>query len=280
MTKILNGKELADFVKQRQIHQVRRLIQADKIQPRLAIITTSEVGAVSPTEVYLRMKQNYARDILIEAETFREENPPKIAQLIQELNSDTQTSGMIVQLPLAGADEKTTREILNLIAPEKDVDGLGENARFDSATAVAINWLLAGYNIDLLQKKIAVVGQGKLVGAPLFKLWRDSGFDVTALDEFSRNIPETIAQADVVVTATGAPGLIRERWLKNGAVVIDAGTATDKGKIVGDLEAKARERKDLILTPEKGGVGPLTIAALFDNVIRAAAKFQKSRTKN
>lgn len=280
MTKILNGKELADFVKQRQIHQVRRLIQADKIQPRLAIITTSEVGAVSPTEVYLRMKQNYARDILIEAETFREENPPKIAQLIQELNSDTQTSGMIVQLPLAGADEKTTREILNLIAPEKDVDGLGENARFDSATAVAINWLLAGYNIDLRQKKIAVVGQGKLVGAPLFKMWLDSGFDVTALDEFSRNIPETIAQADVVVTATGAPGLLRERWLKNGAVVIDAGTATDNGKIVGDLEAKARERKDLILTPEKGGVGPLTIAALFDNVIRAAAKFQKSRTKN
>ena len=174
----------------------------------------------------------------------------------------------MLQLPLANPDQ--TDELINLISPTKDVDGLGERAKWDPTTATAINWLVAGYNINLSGRKIAIVGQGRLVGGPLTKMWRNSGYDVTPLDDTCRNLTDALADKDVVVTATGVPGLIKPDMLKHGAVVIDAGVADDNGQTVGDLDPEVYQRNDLIITPQKGGVGPLTIAALMDNVIRAS----------
>jgi methylenetetrahydrofolate dehydrogenase (NADP+)/methenyltetrahydrofolate cyclohydrolase len=203
----------------------------------------------------------------VEVEIFREKID-EIPAKIRELNSDEKIHGIIVQLPLENPAK--TDEIVNLVKPEKDVDALGENAILDPATPMAINWLLAGYNIDLREKNIVIVGNGRLVGKPLAKMWRNSGLNVEVLDSDSENIREELRAADVIVAATGVPNLIRESDVKIGAVVVDAGTASEQGKIVGDVSPSVRERADLTITPEKGGVGPLTIVALMDNVIRAA----------
>ena len=260
----LNGRELRDFVKERQAHQVRGLIQHFKVQPRLAIIQTTDDVV---TNVYTRLKQSYGQDIRIVVDLHKVALAEAPA-LIKQLNDDPSVQGIVVQLPLS--DPAQTDEVVDLIDPAKDVDGLGRDAKWDSATAVAINWLLAGYNVDLANKKIAIVGQGRLVGGPLTKMWRNSGYDVTPLDDTCRNLTNALVDKDVVVTATGVPRLITTNMLKSGAVVVDAGVADDNGQTVGDVDDAVYSRDDLTITPQKGGVGPLTIAALMDNVIRAS----------
>lgn len=265
MARILNGRELVGFIKERQAHQVRGLIQHFKVQPKLAIIVTVDNPVI---DLYVRLKCNYAADIRIETEVYHIRQS-EAADLIKRLNDDTAVTGIIVQLPLA--DPAQTDELVNLIVPDKDVDGLGAKAKWDAATPTAINWLLAGYNVQLKDRKLAVVGQGRLVGAPLTKMWRNSNLDVTTYDiDSADRLTKELVNYDVVVTATGVPGLIKPDMLKPKAAVVDAGTATDHGEVVGDLDPGVYERKDLTLTPTKGGVGPLTIAALLDNVIRAS----------
>jgi methylenetetrahydrofolate dehydrogenase (NADP+)/methenyltetrahydrofolate cyclohydrolase len=270
VTKSLNGTELVGYIKERQARQVRGLRQARNVFPRLVIIKTP--GASKVIETYVRLKQKYGADILIQTDS-ETASEAEIPALIERLNKDESVHGIIVQLPLD--DTSKTDEILELIAPEKDVDGLGSKARFDSATAVAINWLLVGYGVALENKRIAIVGNGRLVGAPLARMWTQSGFNVKVLDRSTGDIVKELRESDVVVTATGTPRLITAAMLNVGAVVVDAGTASEEGVIIGDLDESVRERDDLTITPEKGGVGPLTVAALFDNVI-AAASAQKS----
>jgi methylenetetrahydrofolate dehydrogenase (NADP+)/methenyltetrahydrofolate cyclohydrolase len=263
MAKILDGNELADFIKERQAHQVRGLRQHDKIRPRLAIVVTSDNPVIG---TYVRLKQAYAQDILIETDVFRVD-VDRAAAKITELNDDQLVTGIIVQLPLS--DPALTDQLVNLISPAKDVDGLGQNSQFDPATAVAINWLLTGYNIELTGRKIVIVGRGRLVGAPLAAMWQQSGYDVTVLGR-NADLKSALAQAEIIVSATGVPGLLTDDLIPPGAVVVDAGTADDSGVVVGDVAPDLRERDDITITPAKGGVGPLTIAALMDNLIRAA----------
>lgn len=261
---MLNGSELAGFIKERQAHEVRGLRQAWHIQPKLAIVVTVEHPAI---EIYMRMKQRYGADILVDVEVHRVKQS-EAPDLIAQLNTDDTVHGIIVQLPLENPDQ--TDEIVNLVAPTKDVDALGENAVLDPATPLAIMWLLAGYNIELAGRKIVLVGRGKLVGGPLERILQASGYDVTVVDRKTADITAVVSQADVIITATGTPGLIPSAMIKEGAVVVDAGVAGEQGKTVGDLAPDVYERNDLTITPRKGGVGPLTICALFDNVIRAA----------
>ena len=272
--RFLNGAELRDFIKERQAKQVRALRQSWRVFPKLVIFYSSKNPV---TETYMRLKENYGADILVEVER-REVEISKLKEEIQKANIDEDIHGIIVQLPLENKNgeklsKNETEAILSEISKEKDVDGLN-GGNFIPATAQAINWLLAGYNISLENKKIAVVGQGKLVGAPLSKMFEDSGVDVSKFDELnSSEMKEKLKDFDVVITAVGKPGLITSEMLKNKAVVVDAGTASENGKIKGDVEDSVRElRKDLTITPIKGGVGPLTVASLIDNVIVAARK--------
>ena len=126
---------------------------------------------------YVNLKKQYGEDIGINVEDFRANDSDALREAIIRANNDPSINGIIIQLPLT--DKSQTDELCNLIAPEKDVDGLGQNAKFDSATATAINWLLAGYDIKLANTKIALVGRGKLVGAPLYKMFTNSDYDVT-----------------------------------------------------------------------------------------------------
>jgi methylenetetrahydrofolate dehydrogenase (NADP+)/methenyltetrahydrofolate cyclohydrolase len=135
---------------------------------------------------------------------------------------------------------------------------------------MAIDWLVAGYNVELKGRPIAIVGNGRLVGAPLAKLWNSAGYDVSIYDELTQDLAGHVRKAEVIVTATGVPGLITSQMVQPGAAIIDAGVASENGVLVGDVADDVRERGDITITPIKGGVGPLTVTALFDNLIQAA----------
>jgi methylenetetrahydrofolate dehydrogenase (NADP+)/methenyltetrahydrofolate cyclohydrolase len=262
--RILDGKELAGFIEERQARQVRALRQALHVFPRLAIIQTIDDPVI---DTYVRLKQRYGEDVLVDVDVHKIDQS-ELMGTIERLNSDDSVHGIIIQLPLA--DETQTDEAVNAVAPEKDVDGLGQGAIHTPATAMAIDWLLAGYNVELKGKQIAIVGNGRLVGSPLAKLWQSAGLNVVVFDDSTDDLVSGLRASGIVVTATGVPGVVSSMMLQPNAVVVDAGTAAEHGKIVGDLAADVRERNDLTITPEKGGVGPLTVTALFDNVIQAA----------
>ena len=267
----LNGSELAGFIKERQAKQVRALRQAWHINPRLAIVTDVENPVI---ETYMRLKQRYGADILIDVEIHRVSAGGAL-EVIQELNNRDDVQGIILQLPISNSDQ--TEELLESIREDKDVDGLRKKAIFQAATPTAINWLLAGYGVDLKGKKVAIVGRGRLVGAPLERMWLKSGVDVTVFEK-GDDLSQLI-NYDIIVSATGVPGLIKSQIIKAKAVVVDAGTASENGKIVGDVSEEMRQRNDVIITPKKGGVGPLTVSALFDNVITACLKIA-NQSKN
>jgi methylenetetrahydrofolate dehydrogenase (NADP+) / methenyltetrahydrofolate cyclohydrolase len=263
----LNGRELAGYIKERQAKQVRRLKQAFDIDPKLAIVVTVDDPVIN---TYLKLKQKYGADILVDVDVHRV-SQSEIGPLLKKLGEDDSVHAIIVQLPLQNPEE--TDMIVNLVNPDKDVDGLGENPEFEPATPMAILWLLSGYNIDLLGKEILLVGQGKLVGRPLKKMLEDSGINPAVADKRTLDLKAEALKADVVITATGVHGLIKPDMLKENAVVVDAGVASEGGKTVGDVDSEVYEtRDDLTITPVKGGVGPLTVCALFENVIQAANK--------
>ena len=258
--KSLSGKELAGFIKERQAHQVA----GSKVKPKLLILRDSDNPVITK---YVNLKKQYGEDIGIEVIDLCAQDDALREEIIRA-NADNSISGIIIQLPLT--DKSKTDELCNLISPAKDVDGLGQNAKFDSATATAINWLLAGYDIKLANVKIALVGRGKLVGAPLYKMFTGSGYDVTL---FHHNSDLTkLNQYDIIITATGQPGLITSSMVKPGAILVDAGTASEDGVLKGDLADEVRSRTDLAaITPITGGVGPLTVTCLFDHVIQATS---------
>jgi methylenetetrahydrofolate dehydrogenase (NADP+)/methenyltetrahydrofolate cyclohydrolase len=262
----LNGSDLAGFIKERQAHQVRGLIQAHGVTPRLAIVQANHTPII---DTYVGLKKKYGADIQVEVDDYVIEQSEAL-QTIQKLNADPTVHGIIVQLPVANPAD--TDELVNTIDPAKDVDGLGAHSAFDPATPTAVSWLLAGYNVEMRGKKIVVVGQGRLVGAPLTRMLRESGLDVVTADESTQDLSALTHTADVLITATGQPGLIKSDMVMPGAVVVDAGVATDAGKMVGDVADDVRERTDLSMTPARGGVGPLTVCALFENVIEAARR--------
>lgn len=264
--KLLNGSELAGYIKERQSKQVRRFIQADKIKPRLAIVLCNQNPVC---QTYVRLKRSYGEDILVDVDVIEVKQTDAL-KAIKKLNDDKTVHGIIVQLPLP--DESQTDEILNAVKPEKDVDGLSSNSLFDPATPIAILWLLNGHNIELAGKKITLVGRGRLVGAPLRKMMEKSGLEVRVINSQTKNPAEILLDSNIIITAAGRPEFISSTQIPKNCVVVDAGVASDKGQLKGDLAEDVYERDDLTLTPRKGGVGPLTVAALFDNLIRAASK--------
>lgn len=261
--KILNGRELAEYIKQRQSREVRSLSQSRGICPKLSIIKTSDNPVI---DSYVKLKQRYGSDIGVEV-TISHLLMDDVKTVINEHNNDKNIHGIIIQLPLA--DESATGELLNLVTSNKDVDGLSEDSKFVPATALAIEWLIDGYNIDLASKNIAIVGRGRLVGGPLEKILIQRGLNVTVFDKGVGELNDLV-DYDVVISATGQPSLIKSSMLKPGAVAIDAGVASDSGELHGDFEDGIYSRSDLMITPVKGGVGPLTVTALFENLLKAA----------
>lgn len=261
--RLLNGSELVEFIKERQAKMVRNLRQEHGLSPRLAIIRTNPDPVV---DSYMKLKQGYGQDILVDVDIHTIDQSQAVEK-IRELNHDESVHGIIVQIPLP--DRSLTDEVLASVDVTKDVDGLAPGSQFDPATPIAINWLLAGYNIELKGKQLLIVGQGRLVGRPLRYIWEKSGLEVNSADRKTANLSHLTKKANVIVSATGVPGLITADMINPKTVIVDAGVATDTNGLVGDVALDVRDLPDITITPVKGGVGPLTVAALFDNVIRA-----------
>ena len=267
--KLLNGLEIAGFIKERQAYQVRSLKQSQKVYPKLAIVSCSDNPVIAK---YISLKQKYGEDIGVEVVVHQVEQKDALGT-IKKLNEDSSIHGIIVQLPLPASDK--TDGVVESISGKKDVDALSSHSIFEPATPMAILWLLAGYNIELKDKHIVLVGLGRLVGQPLKKMLEAANYDFEVVDEDTKNPASVILRADVVISAVGKPGLITSSMLKDKAVVVDAAVASEGGKLVGDAADDVYERADITITPRIGGVGPLTICVLFDNVIRAAQESVK-----
>ncbi|MEK7472181.1 MAG: bifunctional 5,10-methylenetetrahydrofolate dehydrogenase/5,10-methenyltetrahydrofolate cyclohydrolase [Patescibacteria group bacterium] len=270
--KELNGKDIVDFIKMRQLHVSRSLRQASHATPKLVIIRTNPDPVV---DTYLKLKKSYGEDLEAEVEVVELAQKDAIAT-INKLNKDKSVFGIIVQLPLA--DKKDTLEILAAVDPAKDVDGLTPNSKFTPPTVTAIDWLLAGHNVNLLGKKIVIVGKGRLVGAPLEKHWKTAELDVSSVDDTVKDLGAELKTADVIVSAVGQPGLIRSSMVKKDAILVDAGVSAGKNGLLGDVDDEVRKRSDVRITPKVGGVGPLTIAALFENLLFSTGVSVKKST--
>lgn len=251
--KLLSGRDVADFIKQRHVQAVAGLA----VQPRLAIIRSQDNEA---GDRYLKMKRGYGVDIGVAVDLYVETSDT-ILERVATLNDDPAVTGIIIQLPLT--DQAITERATAAVALEKDVDGLAPGTSFEAATPKAALWLLAAHNIDLAGR-IVVVGQGRLVGKPLADRLEAAGHEVVRCDIHTKDLQAETIQADILFTATGQEHLIKSNMVKPGAVLVDMGSPRY------EFEPSLYQRDDLTLTPNPGGVGPMTVVSLFDNLIIAA----------
>lgn len=233
--------------------------------PRLAVIL---VGDDPASVVYVKIKEKIATQLGIGFDLFHLpgiSSQKEVEKIIAGLNQNDKIAGIIVQLPLPeGFDAEC---VLKLLSPAKDVDGF--YGRFPAPTAQAIWEILRFYGIFLEDKKIVIVGRGRLVGAPLGKLLHKMGFKPAVYDSHTTDLARKLKNADIIVTATGVPGLINLAMVSARTIIIDAGTSEAGGKLVGDVDL-AVYQKVQSYTPVPGGVGPVTVACLMRNVVAAA----------
>lgn len=262
----LDGDELASYIKQRHSGEIRAM----RIKPKLAIIMHANAGIATRTYVE-RTKKGYAVDIGAECEIHEVTlDQAGVIELIEKLNNDASVHGIIVQLPYPDVD---TEAVVAAVAPHKDIDGLNPDSNFDMPTPQAILWILAAYNISYKDKKVAVVGQGRLVGAPVADMLESSGALVTRCDSSTKDLAAVTLEADIVISATGIAKLIKPDMIRPGTVIVGAGTSDVGGSTKGDLDKELYKDDTLKVARNTGGVGPVTVAALFDNLLIAARTF-------
>lgn len=255
---IVDGKKLADEIKS----ELKAKARGKSLS--LAVVW---VGEDPVSERYVEKKKKFGLDIGVEVVVH--EYPSDILEedLVEEitrLNNDDNISGIIVQLPLpAEIDEQ---KILNLISPNKDVDALGEEARVFPPTIGAVKEILERNNIELSGKKVVVLGKGKLVGRPAAIWLTQEGANVSVIDSKTPDPASILKQADIIVSGVGRSDLITPEVLKEGVVLIDAGTSESSGQLKGDADPACADKCSLF-TPVPGGVGPLTVVMLFKNLL-------------
>lgn len=234
-------------------------------QPGLAVIL---VGHDPKSELYVSsIKQRQAEDLGISFTIHRFDelvNEATILETIERLNSELMVSGIIIQLPLP--EQLDTNHLLNAIAEEKDVDGLRSGSPFLPPTVEAIMKLLEAYDIPLADKKIVIVGKGRLVGGPLYNELKALKLNVTACDQSIDDLSTCTLGADILISATGVPRLIKPAMIQDGAVIIDVDTDVMYDDIIDKVS---------YITPQKGGVGPLTVSILLSHVVEAAGRVGK-----
>lgn len=258
---LLYGTELAGYIKQQQFERIRSLRYTSQ-SPQLAIISNREVISSK----YIQKKQEYGADIGIQV-TVHQPQPLELSGTIQSLNQDPSVHGIVVQLPLPEAVNTDT--VLGEIFPSKDVDGLHPDTRYDPPTPTAIFWLLSNYGVSLENKTVGVIGRGRLVGAPLVRMLRQSDINPFICDKNTGYLKRVFTQSDIVIAATGQPKLIAEEYIYPDTVIVDAGSAYQNGVLVGDVDPGVYGRDDIQVSPVPGGIGPLTVCALFGNVLNA-----------
>lgn len=238
------------------------------------------VGDDSVSASYVRIKGRAAESIGIKFKTVNfkaDTTTEEIVDEIQNLNRVPLMCGIIVQLPLPS--HINTQTVLNAISPALDVDCLGQSnsshfygndGGIGYPTALACMALIDSLNLDLNGKDIVVLGQGKLVGLPVSHLLKSRNLNITIVNSKTENINEIIKNADLIVSAMGQGKFITGDMLKDDVIIIDAGTSEENGAIVGDVDIDSVGDKASYVTPTPGGVGPVTVAMLLENVVKVA----------
>lgn len=277
MAVILDGKKMAQTVKQR----LQQMIKQQGITPKLGIIL---VGDDAASLIYVKNKQKAASEVGIETQLYHFDNQVSsetLENLIQTLNADSDVHGILVQLPLPKSFNAA--KILSEIDPKKDVDGFhpynigllqyGAGHGLQPATPKGIMQLIKSTGLDLSGKNALVIGRSNIVGKPMAMMLLGADCTVTMAHSKTTDLKALCQNADIIVSATGCAKLIKQDWVKSGAVVIDVGMNRDEqGKLCGDVDFEGVCQKAGFITPVPGGVGPMTIAMLLDNVVEAYLK--------
>ena|SRR3990167_4869272 len=273
---ILDGKALSQTI----LSKLKKEIVENNLRPKLVIV---QVGTDPASLIYIQQKQKAAISIGVDTKIVSVDSSvaqKELEQLIDKLNKDKNIQGIIVQKPLP--PQINSDQIDVLVDPTKDVDGLNPNSTFIPATARGILELLDYYEVQIKGKKVVVVGTSKLVGRPTGLQLKKKGALVTFCDDKTSDLASKTKEADILVVAVGKPKLITGQMVKKGAIVIDVGInrvqnqesriKNLKSKIVGDVDFDSVSKIASYITPVPGGVGPMTVAALMQNLVDAAKK--------
>lgn len=275
--KIIDGKTIAQQVRQEVAELVQQRLAAGKRAPGLAVVLVGENPA---SQIYVGSKRRACEEVGFLSRSYdlpATTSEAELLDLITKLNNDAEIDGILVQLPLpAGIDNV---KVLEHIAPEKDVDGfhpynvgrLCQRApKLRPCTPRGIVTLLERYNIDTFGLNAVVVGASNIVGRPMSMELLLAGCTTTVTHRFTKNLRHHIEHADLLVVAVGKPGFIPGEWIKPGAIVIDVGiNRLESGKVVGDVEFDVASERASYITPVPGGVGPMTVATLIQNTLQA-----------
>lgn len=272
---ILNGKNLADQLNQKLFIKIQEL----KTQGQVLKLVVILIGNNSASEIYVKNKKIACQNLGIECEIRRfavDASEAKIMTLIDTLNQDPKVNGILLQLPLP--QPFNVHQIIEKIAPNKDVDGFHSTnlgllsigqAKLKACTVSGIIQLLAAYDIQLAGKDILVIGLSRIVGLPLSLELITQHATVICAHKQTRDLNRKIKMADIVISATGQRGIIQTKDLEPGQVLIDVGIHYLDGKICGDIDFSAAQQIVAAITPVPGGVGPMTISALMQNILIA-----------
>lgn len=274
---LINGKELAKIIRGELKKKVDEL-KLYNINPKLAVIM---VGSDKASEIYVRNKSRACEEIGIEFEEFllaEKTTQKELIDLIENLNVRDDIHGILLQSPIP--DHLDIREAFDKIDYKKDVDGfnpinvgklsIGEDS-FISCTPYGVVKMLEAYNIEVEGKRAVIIGRSNIVGKPLLQCLLNKNATVTVCHSKTRDIENITKEADILIAALGKPKFVKDYMVKEGAVVIDVGiNRNEEGKIVGDVDFDNVSKKASYITPVPGGVGPMTIAMLMSNVVKAA----------
>lgn len=265
---VLSSQELRKKIKEE--------IENTEITPTLAVI---QVGDNKASSIYVRNKKRACEEVGINfvginfPDTISQDT---VIEEIKRLNNDISINGILVQLPLPTSFDEGV--IINEIDPVKDVDGLTytnvgnlvlENECLTSCTPMGVMELLNMYNVELEGKDVCIVGRSNLVGKPLIQLLLQKNATVSICHSKSKNMKDYTKHADVLIVAAGHPNLITKDMVKDGVVVIDVGINKENDSLCGDVSFDEVSKKASLITPVPGGVGPMTVACLLKNVVKA-----------
>lgn len=279
MAVIIDGKELAKKIRANLKIECEEL-KKKNINSKLAVIMVGEDPA---SKVYVRNKSKACEDVGIEYEEYLLDvntTQKELIELIEKLNNDKTINGILLQSPIPS--NLDINEAFRTISPQKDVDGFNpinvgklvlNQDTFVSCTPYGIMKMFEEYDIDLTGKNVVILGRSNIVGKPLIHCCLNKNATVTSCHSKTQNIAQKAKEADVLISAIGKANFVTADMVKDGAVVIDVGiNRLDNGKITGDVDFESVKEKASYITPVPGGVGPMTIAMLMNNVIKATRR--------
>ncbi len=284
MAILIDGKDVAAKVRAELREEVETMAKERKKRPALAVILVGEDPA---SQIYVRNKQRACEDVGILSEIYtlgENVSQESLEYIINSLAERRDIDGILLQMPLPKGLDPV--KALKCIPPEKDVDAfhpdnvghiMRGDYRFLPCTPAGVMELLRRYDIDISGKECVVIGRSDIVGKPMAMMLLHSGGTVTICHSKTRNLAEHTRRADILVSAVGKAGFVTADMVKDGAVVIDVGINRNAdGKICGDVDFAAVEPKASYITPVPGGVGPMTVAMLMKNTVKAAEISQKT----